>query len=162
VIEIASKTPFLNPKFGDFVGLFKPANLPLAITEDTHKYAPADLLPLPGAFYQPFLEWAEPEVDEFTEFVPCFKVNHDNNFEALIYWKADLTGYTFYLITFTKTGQPISQEEISWFRPSENGVVSTYCNITEDLNILQVSGTNSDLNIVHTMKFISEDGEIKN
>ncbi len=78
--------------------------------------------------------------DEFTEFVPCFRLPETQDFHALVFWKASLLNYAYYLITFSKKGKFIDQKEIAGTKNKENELMQSVATIEDDWIIYIVSG----------------------
>lgn len=102
--------------FGDFLSYFPQVELPVSITLDSHRTFDQvnDLLPFDLAT-QFIIQEDELAEEEFTEFLPCFKLPEFTNreFISLVYWKGALLRHDFILATYTKTGIPISRQVIA-------------------------------------------------
>ena len=53
------------------------------------------------------------DMDDLTEYVPCFKIPKTDGFHAVIYWKAELMNYQFVLITYDKAGNFIDSRTLA-------------------------------------------------
>ncbi|MDX2135892.1 MAG: hypothetical protein SFV52_13975 [Saprospiraceae bacterium] len=107
------------PSFADFVRKFPPVTPPLTLGEDAHHVFSLENEPLSAEmisrFIHPFLQNNEPD-DEFTEYVPCLAVEDVEKFVALIWWRAGLLQYSYYLSTYTPAGEPIQSRVIAGTR----------------------------------------------
>jgi hypothetical protein len=90
------------------------------------------------------------ETDEFTEFFPCLRLPSQDNFEAILYWKASLLRYEYILATFSKKGTLISRKVISGVLIRENLLIKSVANIDTDLIIHIMTGSFFHENLIDT------------
>ncbi|MEO5582982.1 MAG: hypothetical protein ABIR66_09830, partial [Saprospiraceae bacterium] len=84
-----------NNLFQQFLSLFPPVELPVSLTLDSHRTFEQvnDLVPFDLANQFIIQEDELPE-EEFTEYLPCFKLPEDKKeYFSLVYWKAALMRY---------------------------------------------------------------------
>ena len=83
---------------------FPPSELPVSLTLDSHKTFEQlnDLIP-PDLVAHFIMQEDELPEDEFTEYLPCFRLPEATTREyiSLVYWKAALMRYDFILATYT-------------------------------------------------------------
>ena len=92
--------------FQEYLSLFPPVELPATLTLDSYRTFEQvnDLIPLDLAAKFILQEDELPE-EEFTEFLPCFKLPQGT--------AESLMRYDFILSTYTKNGIPISRQVIA-------------------------------------------------
>ncbi len=128
--------------FKDFLKKFPEEKLPIAITEDTaseygmkndplsERMIAEHILPMEGIT----------EMDDMTEYVPCFRVAGLKDIHAVVYWKASLMNYQYVLVTFEKNGKPISGEIIAGTFSDGKIITRSVAKLDEDMTIYIVSG----------------------
>jgi hypothetical protein len=125
----------------DFLEKFPTVELPLTISEDSHHDFSKTNEPLPAFMIEQFLLTIETEeVDEFTEYVPCFRIPNTENFHAIVYFKAALLNYEYVLLTFNKDGLTIDKKIIAGTKVEGNQLQRTVATIGEDWIIYCVRG----------------------
>jgi hypothetical protein len=167
--------------FADFVACFPPLSMPVTLGEDTHHTFSRENEPLPLALIEQWIlplevdtynndiqpsESSDPTapstihhlpstVDEYTEYVPCFAIDADESYIALVWWKAELTNYTYTLATFTTKGELIQREIIGRTVWQDNVIHRTVATITEDFSIIIAEGAseaNADMLAQDTLR----------
>ncbi|MEP7320758.1 MAG: hypothetical protein ABI761_02525 [Saprospiraceae bacterium] len=126
-----------NNLFQQFLALFPPVELPVSLTLDSHRTFEQvnDLVPFDLA-NQFILQEDELPEEEFTEYLPCFKLPEDKKeYFSLVYWKAALMRYDFILATYTKTGIPISRQVIAGTASDGKTVSQKVATIQPDYSI---------------------------
>ena len=127
--------------FSDFVKKFPRVDLPVTLTEDTQMIFSKKNNPLPKQMIEEFIIPIEDDmVDEFTEYVPCFRISKTKNFHAIIYWKAGLMTYQYLLATFDKKGNLIEKKVIAGTEVKKDALKRTIATIKEDWTIPVVEG----------------------
>ena len=63
-----------NQPFEEFLTSFQEIDLPITLTEDLSPTFSAQNKPLKDAQLAAFIASIDTEIDEFTEFVPCFRL----------------------------------------------------------------------------------------
>lgn len=112
---ILTLLPMNKNLFQEYLSLFPPVELPATLTLDSYRTFEQvnDLIPLDLAAKFILQEDELPE-EEFTEFLPCFKLPQGTaEYITVVYWKASLMRYDFILSTYTKNGIPISRQVIA-------------------------------------------------
>ncbi|MFT7452566.1 MAG: hypothetical protein ACI9VN_003301, partial [Patescibacteria group bacterium] len=85
--------------FKDFLQKFPKISLPVTLTEDSHHDFSKTNDPIPALMVEEFLMKLETEeVDEFTEYIPCFRIPKTDGFTAIVYFKAGLLNYEYNLL----------------------------------------------------------------
>jgi hypothetical protein len=125
-----------NLNFEDFLNFFPPIELPFSITSDTERQIAQVQDPLNPAWVVQFL--LDPDqLDEYTEFMPCFSIPNTEKFYGIIYWQASLEGNAYFLTTFSKSGNIIDHKIIAGSLYLEDALVQMVCTISEDWSILR-------------------------
>ncbi|WP_235297247.1 hypothetical protein [Portibacter marinus] len=130
-----------RPSFSQFLDFFPPVELPINLTDETLVVFSKENKPLPMPFVREYImkhDLTEP--DEFTEYVPCFQIPDTENFDAVVYWKAQLLNYEFHLVTFDKKGEFITGKVLGGTITNGNTVIKTVASIDQDWIIHIVSG----------------------
>lgn len=119
--------------------------MPITLGEDTHHIFGAENEPLSDALIQQFiLPHEQAEMDEFTEYVPCFGIDDTEKFIALVWWRAELMNYEYVLATFTPQGQLISRQVIAGTQVHEGKVRRAVAMINEEYEITIAEGDSAD------------------
>ena len=128
--------------FGHFLEAFPDIDLPVTLTEDSAVAFSRENGTLSTHLIEQFVLLIEQEarVDELTEFVPCLKIPHTNEFFAVIYWRAELMSYQYVLATFLKNGELIDRRVIAGTYSDGEVLLQSVATIEEDWIIYVVSG----------------------
>jgi hypothetical protein len=127
--------------FDIFINHFPEIDLPVTLSSGIHLVFSRENKPLPQEFIQVFLEDIDQhKKTEFTEFVPCFRLPHLNDFIALVFWRADLMEYEYILVTFEKNGRLIDKRVIGGTKSNGETMLSRVATIDEDLIIFVAEG----------------------
>ena len=149
VIPLHAMKKIKQYSFQDFLAYFPVIELPTQLTDDAIFDFQRVNDPLPEAVIHQFIvpiEKAEP--NEFTEFVPCFRIPNTQEIEAIIYWKAELMRYQYVLTTFDKKGDILKSATIAGIQSDGDFLLQSVAHIDEDWIIDIVEGskhTNSDI-----------------
>ncbi len=155
--------------FTNFLSRFPEIDLPVTVTDETEREISTRHDPIPAAMVDEFLGTFFPSefIDEFTEFVPCFKLKDTHKFHALIVWVAELTKKQFYLITFNEKGEALQSKIIGGMVMAGDKILRTAAHFDEDWLIHTVSGieeTSEDASInketISTVIELLSDGSI--
>jgi hypothetical protein len=126
--------------FNQFIQKFPEEKLPISITEESASSYSLENEPLSQKAIDDFILPIEEDVDELTEFVPCFRIGGLKDATALLYWKAGLLSYQYVLATFEKSGKLIDRQVIAGTVSDGHGIVRTVASIDEAMTIYMVSG----------------------
>lgn len=130
-------------RFSHFLDQFPRLDLPINIGEDTVRRISSATPPLPARMIEQFLVPMEPTQvnDEFTEFVACLRLPEADNYEGIVYWRADLAQYHYTLVTLNpKTEEVIDRLILAGTSYDGAELLQTSAAITDALMIYQVSG----------------------
>ena len=129
--------------FIDFLERFPEVKLPVFLGTDSHHDFSRKNEPLPQVMVDLFLlPFEEDGRDEFTEFVPCFRIPETYEFYAIVYWKASLMNYQYTMMTFTKKGDIIDRKVIAGTFSDGQTLTQSVAHVDEDWTINIVSGQN--------------------
>jgi hypothetical protein len=123
---------------------FPETTLPVLISEDHLGDYEAESEPFPQSFIDEILLDWEKEADEFTEFIPCFRLPKEEKFHTVIYWKASLLKYDFVLVTLDKNGELINKKSIASTLVHDNIIKKSVASIEPDLIINIIAGQTID------------------
>jgi len=130
-----------TPSFSHFLDYFPSVELPVNLTDETLMVFSKENKSLPIPILQEFiLKYDGSEIDEFTEFIPCFSIPNTDNFHAVVYWKAQLLTYEYHLLTFDRNGEFITGKVVGGTLSNGNTIIKTVATIDEDWIIHIVSG----------------------
>jgi hypothetical protein len=124
-----------------FIERFPVARLPITLNEASQRIFSAANEPFNQLIVDQYLIPLDGiEVDEYTEFVPCFRIPDTHEFHAIVYWKAELLNYQFILATLSKKGELIDKKVIAGTYYDGQVLVGSVATIDEDWEILIISG----------------------
>lgn len=123
---------------------FVETTLPVIISEDHLSTYENNNDPFPQSFIDEIISEWEKEIDEFTEFIPCFRIPTQEKFDAVVYWKGGLLKYDFILVTLDKAGNLINKKAISSTIVADNVIKKSVASIEEDLIINIIAGQTID------------------
>jgi len=127
--------------FTTFLKKFPPVSLPVTLGSDTHiefSRANTPLDPLEIDDY--ILPLEENEMDEFTEFIPCFCIPDTADFIGIVYFKAGLMDYQYRIITYDKGGAIVGNEVIGGVFSNGDMIAQSMATIDASWTIHIVSG----------------------
>jgi hypothetical protein len=144
-------------EFSDFLSYFPTIPLPLTIQHsDHHHYSKTnDVLP-------------DFEIDEFTEFLPCFEFEFIPKMHHLVLWSARLMHYSFHLMNFNDEGVFLGISEIAGFYTLDNSVLQKMAHVDAVGNLFLIEAClddkQQDVSLETTKKWqleILPDGRIR-
>ncbi len=131
-------------KLDKILHYFPETELPVLISEDHLSEFEINSDPFPQVFIdEVLLEW-EKDADEFTEFIPCFRLPKEEKFNAIVYWKGALLRYDFVLVTLDKNGELINKKSIASTIVNDNVIKKSVASIEPDLIINIIAGQTLD------------------
>ena len=137
-------------RFNEFLKKFPVVDLPVTIGEGTHLEFSRINDPLPQQMIDQFiLSQGEPEPDEFTEFIPCFRLKKSEEFVAIVYWIGALLDYQYIMLTFNRKGVEIDRSVIAGTKVIGNSLLTSVATIDEEL-IIYIAAGEAD---AHTNQF---------
>lgn len=140
-------------KFYDY---FPEIELPITLSEEYsgiftkyNKPLPIDLIDLFILDKKLFFgdENIEEPVDEIVEFVPCFRLPDQKEYHGLVYWKADLLKYEYFIHTFDKKGNSIAKHVIASTTSDGESIRQIVATIDPDLEIYIIGGDANNINV---------------
>jgi hypothetical protein len=130
--------------FADFIAAFPPVELPITLTDETIHLFNQRNPPFPEPMIaQYLLPLEQDDVDEYTEFVPCFALQDTFDFLAVVYWKGGLMNHQYILATFSKKAELIDKSVIAGTFSDNELLITSVATIDPDWEILIVSGQQS-------------------
>ncbi len=126
--------------FQDFLNAFPETELPVDLTEDTQSIFSKENKPLSKQLIEEFIVPIDEGIDEFTEYIPCFRIPRTKDFHAIVLWKAGLMNYEFFMITFDKKGNLIEKKMVAGTQVKGDALLRTVTTIKEDWTIASVVG----------------------
>lgn len=131
----------LKVSFQHFLEKFPEVELPLTLGEDTHHVFSQKNDPIPPLMIEEYiLPLEDEEVDEFTEFIACFRLPAQKEYQAIVYWKAGLLNYQYMLATFGKDEKLIDKRVIGGTYYDGEQLTQSVATVKEDGQIIIASG----------------------
>lgn len=118
--------------------------LPVLVSEDYLSAFEASENPFPQAFVDEILTEWEGEIDDVTEFSPCFRLPAQDHFRAVVYWRASLMRYDFILVTLDKNGTLLAKKSIASTIVHQAAIQKSVASIEPDLLIHIIAGQSVD------------------
>lgn len=138
---VVMSTDAVKYNFSHFLNKFPEIELPVVLTEDLSSAFSLENEPLPELMIRQFIQRYEPgPVDEFTEYVPCFRLSGLPDFHALVYWKAELLLYEYYLATYDKAGELIDRAPLCGTKVEGSTLLRSVATIEPSRMIFVVEG----------------------
>jgi hypothetical protein len=140
---------------------------PVTLTDESIDHISATNDAIPAELLSEFIVvWDGEEMDEFTEYVPCFKLPKHENYLALVYWKASLLKYEYILATIDKNAELINKNTICGTIVEGDIIKKSVASIDEEMVIHIVAGAQNTNDLYHpdhsqnfTMEIV-DNGEI--
>lgn len=126
--------------FDEFLDFFPVVELPVVLTEESIHSINKINKPLPGIAIQKFIKAWDPHIDDFEEFVPCLRFEVSKSIVAIVYWKATLLSYEYYLLTINNKVELLSKKIIAGLISNGTDIRRSAATIKEDLTIHIVAG----------------------
>ncbi len=131
-------------KLDKILHYFPEIELPTIVSDDYLSEYESNVDPFPQVFIdEVLLDW-EKEADEFTEFIPCFRLPKEEKFNSVVYWKGALLRYDFILVTLDKNGDLINKKSIASTIVNDNVIKKSVASIEPDLIINIIAGQTLD------------------
>lgn len=133
----------MNPKphITEFIDLFPEMPLPISITHDTHYFFSKNNAPVSKLMHDHFLQvYDGRDSDAYTEYVACFRIPETFDIHALVYWRANLDGFEYIMISLDKQGKLIEKKIIGRMHMEGDQVIQSVINIEDDWIIYSVEG----------------------
>ncbi|MEO1624393.1 MAG: hypothetical protein AAFV25_04480, partial [Bacteroidota bacterium] len=140
----------------------------ITLTTDLHHTFSQENKPFSEVMVRQYIEPQQGVADEFTEYIPCFRLPTHKDIHALIYWKASLLTYEYVLMVLDKKGHVIEHKGIAGTKAMDQTLVRSVATFKEDGTIYVVGGitdsndeTQYDASNSQTILMeLLEDGEI--
>lgn len=128
-------------KFSLYLKLFKSIELPFTLhSEAHHDFSSQNKSIHPELLTEYILPYIGKDDDEFTEYIPCFMLDQQKNYIALVVWKAGLLEYGYYVLTYNNAGDLIHKQVIGGMKSDGQRVLSRIAMIDDEKNIHMVEG----------------------
>jgi hypothetical protein len=123
---------------------FPETELPVIVSDEHLSSFEASASPFPQAFVDEIVSVWEGEADDFTEFIPCFRLPGQEKFDAIVFWKGSLLRYDFVLATLDKNGNIIGKKAIASTIVQDALIRKSIASIEPDLTIHIIAGQTVD------------------
>lgn len=128
--------------FESFLSFFPEIELPVTLTDESIDHISATNDALPDQLIQEVLKkWDTAEDDEFTEYVPCFQWKNEK-IHCLVYWKASLMKYEYFLVTTNEKGDMIQRKSLCGTIVEGDIIKKSVARIEDSTTINIVAGAN--------------------
>jgi len=119
----------------EFLKIFPDATLPAVISKDSILDFSRNNIALPPSAIANFISLWDPPTSEFVEYIPCFKFKIEKEITALVYYKAELLKYEYFLVTLDKKGNLMARKVIAGLISDGAKTVQSAATITEDFSV---------------------------
>ena len=128
--------------FKKFLDIFPDIELPITLDSEIHHTFSSQNKTIPEDVIQRLImSLGDDNIDEYTEFIACFKLPQTHDINAVVFWKAGLMNYTYYLTTYSKKGVVIDCKPIAGLEVLESGLIlQRVATIEDDWTIQIVEG----------------------
>ena len=127
--------------FSQFLDFFPELEMPVILTDDNLSVFSKENKVLPAPMIAEYImKYDNTEPDEFTEYIPCFKIPNSEHFVGIVYWKAQLLNYEYHIVTYDLQGNFITGKVIAGIITNGNTLIKSVATIDEDWIIHIVSG----------------------
>jgi hypothetical protein len=128
-------------RFSHFIEKFPEIDLPITLNIDSHHIFSQQNDPLNAIIIDQFIAPFELEpMDDYTEYIACFRLPNTYDINAVVYWKAGLLTYQYTLLTFDKNGRGIDKKVIAGTFSDGDLLTQSVATIDEDWTIHVVTG----------------------
>jgi len=125
-----------------FFKFFPKVALPLTLNDEILLDFSRKNKPLTPEAIQTFIAPNEKEIDELTEFIPCFKLPDTELFNAIVYWKGGVLNYEYVLISYDLRGNFICRRSLATMFMDGDNIKKSIAQIHENGTINIVAGQN--------------------
>ena len=130
--------------FDGFLKKFPEIPLPVNLGENTHMDFSRQNDPIADIEIAEYIApFDTAEIDEFTEFIACFRIPDLKEFQAIVYWRAGLMDYRYVLATYNKKGELIDQRVIAGMYSDGDKLTQSVATIDGDW-VIHVGSGQSD------------------
>ena len=129
--------------FQDFLDRFPLLTPPISILENSHLDFSRLNDPLPQAYVEDILYPIEKEMDEYSEIVPCFRIESVGQFYGIVYWRAQLLNYDYFLLTYNWKSMFMDRVRIAGTRYRGAQALISVAKINDDWIIDMIEGVGS-------------------
>jgi len=145
----------INQLWDKFYDYFPEIELPVTLSEEYSNIFTKYNKPLPIDLIDTFILESkmffaeDAEVDpmsEIEEFVPCFRLPQNKKFHAVVYWKASLLKYEYFLHTFDLNGKSIARQVIASTTADGKKIRQIVATLDPDLEIYVMGGDSDNEN----------------
>ncbi|MEM6320487.1 MAG: hypothetical protein AAF960_22650 [Bacteroidota bacterium] len=126
--------------FTKYLKKFPPVELPVTLSNDTHLAFSSNNPPLDPLEIEDYILPLEKNIDEFTEFIPCFCLPDTDEFIGIVYFKASLMDYQYRMVTYDKRGEMVGNEVIAGVFSNGDMIAQSVATIDPTWTIHIVSG----------------------
>lgn len=126
----------------DWLAKLPLVDTPVTIGEETHHAFTENGLPLPQALTNAFILPYEQDgsMDEYTEYIPCFRLEHPGQHHVCVYWRVSLMTYIYFIATFTPDGEQIDRAMIAGTYMIDGKLAQRVAHINQDIRIVSSEG----------------------
>jgi hypothetical protein len=131
----------LKVKFQNYLEKFPIIDLPITLSDDLHMTFSQENDPFNALMIEQYISEVEGEMpDDFTEFIPCFKIPETHDFHAIVYWKASLMNYQYVMACYDKAGNLLDKRILGGTYSDGKIVTKSVVTIDPDWMIYVVTG----------------------
>ncbi|WP_236974591.1 hypothetical protein [Membranihabitans maritimus] len=137
--------PSKAKKFNTYLQLFNPIEFPFTLHSDAHHdFSKSNKSIHPDLIKDYITPYIGKNEDEYTEYIPCFLLDEQKNYIAVVVWKAGLKEYEYYVLTYNNAGDVIHHQVIGGMKSDGEKVISRIAIIDDEKSIHMVEGELKD------------------
>lgn len=130
--------------FNGFLKKFPEVPLPVTLGENTHMAFSRENDPISDVEIAEYIApYDTAGIDEFTEFIACFRIPDLKEIQAVVYWRAGLMDYRYILASYNKKGELIEQRVIAGLYSDGESLTQSVATIDGDW-VIHVGSGQSD------------------
>lgn len=129
--------------FAEYIKRFPEIELPVTLTEEAVTVFSKNNQPLSEKMVALFIANSDQNADEFTEYVPCFRIAEIEKYIAVVYWKAGLMTYEYILVCYDLKGNLLDKKIIAGTKVEGDALARTVATIDKEKSIFIVGGITS-------------------
>ena len=125
-----------------FFKFFPKVELPVTLNDEVVLDFSRKNKPLTPEAIAEYIAPNEKEIDELTEFIPCFRLPDTELYNAIVYWKGGILNYEYVLISYDLRGNFICRRSLATMFVDGDTIKKSVAQIHENGSIHLVAGQN--------------------
>lgn len=129
-------------RFEVFLDKFDKQQLPLQLTQDTYKQINDLNEPLADIIVSTFIK-REGKDEDLAEYVPVLRLPDTEEVIGIMFWRAGLMQYDYYLATYSQVGELLDQRLVASTKYDDKHITRSIIKIDEEGLVFVVTGDQS-------------------